>query len=190
MPYTKAQLIELVQATARRFGIDEKVAVAQINQESGFNPAARSGAGARGIAQFMPATAARFGLTNPNDPVAAMTAWGKYMSFLLNRYNGDYSKALAGYNAGEGNVDKYKGVPPFAETQNYVKSILSNAGRSISDFVSGGSVGSSGGGYSYQSASVKIGVDDLKPVSPETKKAIIIIAAGLTMLVALVYASR
>lgn len=185
MPYTKEQLKALVVQTARRFGIDEKVALAQISQESGFNPKARSSVGAVGIAQFMPATAARFGV-NVNSVESSLDGWGKYMSFLLKRYNGDYSKALAGYNAGEGNVDKYKGVPPFAETQNYVKSILANAGKSVSDWI-GGDVAS---GFSYQNASVSIGVSDLKPVSPETKKAIVLIAAGLTVLIALVYAFK
>jgi soluble lytic murein transglycosylase-like protein len=125
---TTNEIINLVRETARRFGINEEIAVAQIWTESRYNPNARSPAGARGVAQFMPATARRFGLNNPSDPVASMNAWGKYMTFLLRRFNGNYSFALAGYNAGEGNVDKYKGVPPFKETRNYVASILSRAG--------------------------------------------------------------
>ncbi len=130
--YTKSQLVEMTRAAARRYGIREDIAVAQIQAESSFNPNARSGANAQGIAQFIPGTWARFGTGSPYDPVAALEAWGKYMSFLLRRFNGNYSFALAGYNAGEGNVDKYKGVPPFAETRNYVKKILGNAGVTTS----------------------------------------------------------
>lgn len=121
--YTKAQLQDLTRAAARRYNLREDIALKQIHQESGFNPYAKSGK-ANGIAQFTPGTAARFGLSNPFDPVASLDAWGKYMSFLLRRYNGNYAFALAGYDAGEGNVDKHHGVPPFRETQNYVRTIL------------------------------------------------------------------
>lgn len=121
--YTKAQLQDLTRAKARQYSIREDIALKQIQQESGFNPYANSGK-AKGIAQFTPGTAARFGLSNPFDPVASLEAWGKYMSFLLRRYNGNYAFALAGYNAGEGNVDKHHGIPPFRETQNYVHTIL------------------------------------------------------------------
>lgn len=113
---------------ANKYGIDTSIAIWQIWQESSFNPNASSGK-ANGIAQFTPATAARFGV-NVSDVNSSLDGWGQYMSFLLNRYNGDYSKALAGYNSGEGNVDKYGGIPPFTETQNYVKTILTNAGKS------------------------------------------------------------
>jgi soluble lytic murein transglycosylase-like protein len=130
----KAEIVSLVRDTAKRFGIDESIAVAQIKQESGFNPNARSSAGALGVAQFMPATARRFGLTNPRDPRAAMDAWGKYMTFLLKKFGGDYRLALAGYNAGEGNVMKHKGVPPFKETRNYVARIMSQAKQGIAKF--------------------------------------------------------
>lgn len=138
----KAEIESLVRDTARRYGIDESIAVAQIKQESSFDPNAKSPAGALGIAQFMPATARRFGLTNPRDPRAAMDAWGKYMTFLLKKFGGDYRLALAGYNAGEGNVMKHKGVPPFKETRNYVARIMSQAKQGIAKFdaVSGNAV--------------------------------------------------
>jgi hypothetical protein len=78
---------------------------------------------------MMPATAQRFGLKDPFDASANVEAGTKYLKWLLKRFKGDVSLALAGYNAGEGSVDKYKGVPPFSETQNYVKRIVSNYGK-------------------------------------------------------------
>lgn len=121
-----AELIELLRGYAQRYGINENIAIAQINQESRFNPGAGSPAGAQGIAQFMPATARRFGV-DVWDVNSSFDGWGRYMRWLLDRYNGNYSFALAGYNAGEGNVDKYGGIPPFAETQAYVRNILAAA---------------------------------------------------------------
>ena len=108
---------------AQRAGIDPDIFVRQIQQESGFNPGAKSGAGALGIAQFMPGTAAGMGI-DPTDPYAALDAAAKLDAQNLSRYQGDYSKALAAYNAGPGAVDKYGGVPPFEETNRYVNNIL------------------------------------------------------------------
>jgi hypothetical protein len=79
--------------------------------------------GARGLMQLMPATAARFGVRNIFDPAQNIEAGTRYMRWLLNRFGGDVGLALAGYNAGEGAVDKYRGVPPYRETQEYVKRI-------------------------------------------------------------------
>ena len=131
---TKAELQNLVRQKANEYGIDEQIALAQIAQESiNFSPKVVYGptlspAGAQGIAQFMPATAKRFGLVNPFDPEQALDAWGKYMTFLLNKFGWDrYDLALAGYNAGEGRIQQYGGIPPFKETQNYVRIILANA---------------------------------------------------------------
>jgi len=78
---------------------------------------------------MMPATAKRFGLKDPFDATANVQAGTKYLKWLLQRFDGDVSLALAGYNAGEGSVDKYKGVPPFSETQKYVTKIVSNYGK-------------------------------------------------------------
>lgn len=133
MLYTTYQLGEMTVAAAQKYGIDPRIAVEQIRQESSFNPnatgpATRYGT-AKGIAQFIDATARDYGLTNPYDPALALDAYGRYMRDLLRMFGGDYRKALAGYNAGPGNVRKYNGVPPFRETQNYVSSILSRAGR-------------------------------------------------------------
>lgn len=138
---TKAEIQQLVVEKARAFGIDERIALAQIKQESAFNPNARSGAGAQGLAQFIPGTAKRFGLANPFDPVQAMDAWGKYMTYLLKYFGGRYDLALAGYNWGE-NRQVLKAAAannsPFpadkvpAETRNYVTKILGEAGSASS----------------------------------------------------------
>ena len=111
-------------AAARRYGYNPDYFVRQIGAESNFNPRARSGAGAIGIAQIMPRTARGWGV-NPNDPMASLDAAAKHMADYLRAYRGDYRKALAAYNAGPGSVKKYGGVPPYRETQNYVNKILS-----------------------------------------------------------------
>jgi soluble lytic murein transglycosylase-like protein len=110
-------------------GVDPRFIHAVIKQESKYNPKAVSYVGAQGLMQMMPATAKRFGLKDPFDPTANVAAGTKYLKWLLARFGGDVSLALAGYNAGEGSVDKYKGVPPFSETQNYVKKIVANYGK-------------------------------------------------------------
>ena len=97
---------------------------AQLYAESGFNPFARSPAGAEGIAQFMPGTADAYGLDNPFDAVAAIDAQAHLMSDLLRQFGGKVALALAGYNAGAGAVQQYGGIPPYAETQAYVAKIL------------------------------------------------------------------
>ena len=97
---------------------------AQLYAESGFNPFATSSAGAQGIAQFMPDTARSYGLGNPFDPVEAIDAQAHMMSDLLRRFDGSVSLALAAYNAGPGAVERYGGVPPYAETRAYVARIL------------------------------------------------------------------
>ena len=110
-------------------GIDPRFIHAVIKQESRYDPKAVSSAGAQGLMQMMPATAKRFGLKDPFDAAANVEAGTKYLKWLLERFDGDVSLALAGYNAGEGAVDKYKGVPPYGETQNYVKQIVANYGK-------------------------------------------------------------
>ena len=110
-------------------GVDPRFIHAVIKQESRYDPKAVSHAGAQGLMQMMPATAERFGLKDPFDAKANVEAGTKYLKWLLARFDGDVSLALAGYNAGEGAVDKYKGVPPYGETQNYVKKIVTNYGK-------------------------------------------------------------
>lgn len=114
----------IVVDSAQRYNLPTELLWAVAHVESTFNPAAKSPVGAGGLMQFMPGTAKRFGVTDVNDPAQAIPAAAKYLSFLLKRYKGDAVKAIAGYNAGEGNVDKYQGVPPFKETQAYVPKVL------------------------------------------------------------------
>lgn len=118
-------LRQMTRNVARRYGIPEELAIAQIGAESGFNPRAVSPAGAQGIAQFMPGTARAVGLRNPFDPQASLEAYGRHMRTLYKNF-GRWDLALAAYNAGGGAVQKHGNrVPPYAETQAYVKKILS-----------------------------------------------------------------
>jgi hypothetical protein len=119
----------IIYHAGEKAGVDPRFIHAVIKQESRYNPKAVSYVGAQGLMQMMPATAKRFGLKDPFDPAANVEAGTKYLKFLLKRFNGDVSLALAGYNAGEGSVDKYKGVPPYGETQNYVKKISATYGK-------------------------------------------------------------
>lgn len=115
----------LIADAARRHNLDAGLMKAIMHTESGFNANARSPVGAQGLMQLMPATARRFGVTNAWDPAQNIEGSAKYLRWLLNRFNGRVEHVLAGYNAGEGNVDKYGGIPPFRETQDYVKRVLS-----------------------------------------------------------------
>lgn len=112
-----------ITAAAAQHGVDEAIVRAIIHAESAFNPNALSRVGAQGLMQLMPATGRRFGVTNAFDPDQNIQGGVKYLAWLLKRFKGDLTLAAAGYNAGEGAVDKYKGVPPYSETQRYVERV-------------------------------------------------------------------
>ncbi|MBB3106861.1 soluble lytic murein transglycosylase-like protein [Psychrobacter luti] len=114
-----------IRASAERHGVDPALMKAMMHTESAFNPNARSPVGAQGLMQLMPATARRFKVSNPWNPADNIEGSAKYIAWLMRRFNNNVEFAVAGYNAGEGNVDKYNGIPPFKETRNYVKSVMS-----------------------------------------------------------------
>ena len=119
-----AQVDGYIMDSATRHGLDPLLIYSVMHQESSFKQRAISHKGARGLMQLMPGTAARFGVTNIFDPKQNIEGGSRYMKFLLNRFDGNLSLALAGYNAGEGAVDKYGWrIPPYAETQEYVRRI-------------------------------------------------------------------
>jgi len=119
-----------------RAGVDPRFIHAVIQQESRYKPTATSGVGAKGLMQLMPDTGKRFHCTDLTDEKCNVEAGTKYLAWLLKRFNGDVSLTLAAYNAGEGSVDKYKGIPPYQETQNYVRKIVANYGKTYHPIVS------------------------------------------------------
>jgi soluble lytic murein transglycosylase-like protein len=121
----------IIFRAGKEYGVDPRLLHAVIWQESKYKVKARSGAGAQGLMQMIPATARRFGCADVNDPASNVQAGTRYLRFLLKRFNGNVSLALAGYNAGEGSVDKYDGVPPYNETQNYVRIITGRYGKTF-----------------------------------------------------------
>jgi soluble lytic murein transglycosylase-like protein len=118
------ELIALVDEACAAAGVDTYLARAIIQAESAFNYQARSRAGALGLMQLIPATAERFGVSDPFDPKQNIQGGVKYLRWLSDYYKGDLEKVVAAYNAGEGAVDRYKGIPPFKETRAYVPKVL------------------------------------------------------------------
>jgi TPR repeat protein len=121
-PHRKA-VEQAVGELAPGFGLDPSLVLAVIHAESAFNPNAVSPKGAQGLMQLMPQTADRFGVANPFDPADNLRGGMTYLAELLKYYQGDLDLALAAYNAGEGAVDRYRGIPPYAETQDYVQRV-------------------------------------------------------------------
>ena len=126
---------ELIFAAARRYEVSPRLVAAMVRAESSFDPSAVSHKGAVGLMQLMPATARRFGLTASERyrPARNLDAGVRYLRWLLDRYQGELPLALAGYNAGEANVERYGGVPPFRETRDYIRRIYGFLGLSGAD---------------------------------------------------------
>lgn len=133
---TSNALEAIFEKAAETYHVDEELLKAMAKAESGFDPNATSKSGAMGIMQLMPSTAKGLGVKDAYDPEQNIMGGAKYIASLLEKYDGNVSYALAAYNAGSGNVDKYGGIPPFEETQNYVTKILGylqNGGVEIPD---------------------------------------------------------
>ena len=122
---SRSEIDNLISKYADKNGLDEDFVKAVINQESGFNPNATSHCGAMGLMQLMPSTAQGLGVKNAYDAEQNIEGGTKYLKGLMDRFDNNKSLALAAYNAGPNAVKKYGGIPPYAETQNYVKKVLS-----------------------------------------------------------------
>lgn len=123
---SKEAILGYIEEASEKYNVDSKLIQALIKQESGFNPNAVSKAGAKGLMQLMPKTALSLGVKDAFNPKENIEGGVKYLKQMLDKYHGNKILALAAYNAGPGAVDKFSGVPPYKETQNYVKSILAN----------------------------------------------------------------
>jgi cell wall-associated NlpC family hydrolase len=127
VPLTRSALTNMAIAAAHGAGINPSIFQALVTQESGWNPEALSPVGASGLTQLMPATAKGLGVMNVNDPVQNLRGGAQYLKQQLDAFGGNYNLALAAYNAGPAAVRKYGGIPPYSETQNYVKTIMGNS---------------------------------------------------------------
>jgi soluble lytic murein transglycosylase-like protein len=126
-----SEIDRLIIEAAAKYGVDPRFIHAVIWQESKYKTSARSHVGAQGLMQLMPETAKRFGCKNIAANEDNIDAGTRYLRWLIERFSGDVSRALAGYNAGEGAVDKYDGIPPYSETRNYVRNIEAQYGKTF-----------------------------------------------------------
>ncbi|HJR06017.1 MAG TPA: lytic transglycosylase domain-containing protein [Pyrinomonadaceae bacterium] len=124
-----AEIDLMIFRAGKEYGVDPRLIHAVVFQESRYKKDAKSYAGAEGLMQMMPATAARFAVEGKTGVEQNVYAGTKLLRWLLKRFDGNISLALAGYNAGEGSVDKYDGIPPYPETENYVRKITANYGK-------------------------------------------------------------
>lgn len=123
---SKNEILGIINEVSNKYDVDPKLIEALVKQESGFNPNAKSKAGALGLMQLMPSTAKGLGVTDPMDARQNLEGGVRYVKSMLDRFNGNIILALAAYNAGPNAVKKYDGVPPYKETQNYVRCVLAN----------------------------------------------------------------
>lgn len=125
VPYAVASRYDdIILQLARAYQLEPALVKAVMHVESAFNSSARSNKGAMGLMQLMPSTARRFGVQNAYSPVQNVVGGVRYLSWLFRYFNGNVVQVLAGYNAGEGAVQQYQGVPPYAETRDYVRRVL------------------------------------------------------------------
>ncbi|HEU0318339.1 MAG TPA: lytic transglycosylase domain-containing protein [Solirubrobacteraceae bacterium] len=129
VPVSGGGFDDLISSAAQRNGVDPALLKALIRQESNFDPRAGSPAGAQGLTQLMPGTAASVGVTDPYDPAQSIEGGAKYLRRQLDAFGGDERLALAAYNAGPGAVRRYGDVPPYAETRAYVEHVLQSAAQ-------------------------------------------------------------
>jgi hypothetical protein len=132
-PIFPSKFDKVIVAAAKKFDVDAALISAVIKAESDFNPREISNKGARGLMQLMPATAARFGVSNAFNPTANIEGGVHYLRWLLDTFEGNADLAVAAYNAGEGNVWKYNGVPPFRETIHYINRIAGHVRSVLTD---------------------------------------------------------
>jgi soluble lytic murein transglycosylase-like protein len=127
VPAKASEYDSLIEQAAQRNGVEPALLQGLIQQESGFNASAQSSAGASGLTQLMPGTAASMGVLNTLDPAESIEGGARYLGQLMRQFGGNASDALAAYNAGPGAVEQYGGVPPYAETESYVSKVLGYA---------------------------------------------------------------